>query len=173
MSKGGYRLSNHMDRLNATAEEKAFEDIDMVVLQEYGGYYPSYITTSELISKIGKDKKYYTFTSMLEGVYDWSFQQEILTTLNVTLVVTPVLQYDSSLKKSDFMMSDNIHPTSLYGYVNALALYCKIFNVKATEQNNGCLTAYDIPGSTAEEDAAYMVRLKKAVQRMLDDQREA
>ena len=82
-----------------------------------------------------------------------------------------VVPYNSELQLEDFFVNDfEIHPKQIMGYCIALAMYCKIFDVKATDQNNGALLPMDIPGETKEEKDAYMVMVKETVQHILDIQ---
>ena len=74
-------------------------------------------------------------------------------------------------KPTDFWYVDNGHPNKLYGYCNALALYCTIFDEPCAEQNNGILKDADIPGKTPGEKEAFMKMIKNYVQEQLDFQK--
>ena len=90
----------------------------------------------------------------------------------VRMVEVNTVNYDVSLglKAEDFYEDDHLHPGVLTGYMEALALYCTIFDEPAVGQNRGILTDRDIPGDTPEEKDAYVLMLQTIVQEQLDFQ---
>ena len=103
---------------------------------------------------------------------DLEKNREEVSEINMTIVALGgVIPYNSEFKEEDFFIDDYWkHPKEIMGYCTALAMYCTIFDVKATDQNNGALSYGDIPGDTQEEKDAYMVEVKKTVQHILDIQ---
>ncbi|MBQ7474875.1 MAG: S-layer homology domain-containing protein [Clostridia bacterium] len=91
----------------------------------------------------------------------------------IHFVLTDIMNFDPSLgiTYEEMHIENDFHPNKIMGYCEALALYCTMFDEPAAEQNNGMLKDYDVPGDTPEEKAAYMTKLKKLVQEMIDIQK--
>ena len=91
----------------------------------------------------------------------------------LTIIMVDPFNFDQTLElnPNDLLWDDQYHPSVLYGYIDALALYCTVFDEPAIEQNNGFLDDEDIPGDTPEEKEAYMLMIKNMVQEMVDLQR--
>ena len=140
---------------------------------------------------VGSDKTYYAFNLHIgpsEDGSEWAayvgqkfsriknedlekYRKELADIGTTYVALGGVVPYNSELREDDFFVFDTeIHPKELMGYCTALAMYCEMFDVKATDQNNGALRPKDIPGNTQEEKDAYMVEVKKTVQHILDIQ---
>ncbi len=134
----------------------------------------------KLQSIIGNDQNYYAFTASDNlGIFNEDYTDLFLgikkiyaEEYNLPLVFVSELSTfnpDLNLSLHD-TYPDGLHPTRLMGYCAALALYCDIYDVSPVEQNNGDLKPDEIPGSTQAEKDAFMVKLKKTVQDILDVQ---
>ena len=90
----------------------------------------------------------------------------------VRLVGINNVNYDASLglKAEDFYEDDHWHPGVLTGYMEALALYCVIYDEPAVGQNRGVLKDRDIPGYTPEEKNEFVLMLQTIVQEQVDMQ---
>ena len=134
----------------------------------------------ELKKILGENKEYYAFTaSDFIGNFDGTYTEDLLEIkrifkedYNVPLTyVSEISSFNKDLGLSiGDTYPDGLHPTNLMGYCIALTVYCDMYDVSPTEQNNGNLKPDDIPGETQAEKDAFMVELKKTVQDILDVQ---
>ena len=143
---------------------------------------------------LGTDKEYYSYSAnvlcgpMLNDTFtDWQ-GREVANDNETILKIQDVLDerfdlphvYVPNVAASDptlglhlqnDMYPDLVHPTDLMGYCIALTMYCKIFDVPATEQNNGALTYDTIPGETQAEKDELMQNIKAVIDESLEMQK--
>ncbi|MBR5447141.1 MAG: hypothetical protein IKV40_01825, partial [Clostridia bacterium] len=141
------------------------------------GFCSGYNDAGKMMDLLGHDKEYYTFSASDNiGVFDEKGTDTLLgikkiyaEEYNLPLVFVSELSTfnpDLNLSLHD-TYPDGLHPTRLMGYAAALALYCDIYDVSPTEQNNGDLKPEEIPGETGAEKDAFMAELKKTVDDIL------
>lgn len=191
-----FSLDRHYTYFSNASHKDELDDIknnaDIIVLQEFGGYFPDRGATEKLKDLFGRDKKYYsilpfigpTVTEVNTGINLPSggsgnagfaeSKQLYLDELDVYVVyLSNVVDFDPSLGLDlmDFVVSPkDYHPNDLMGYCMGLIMYCTIFDEEAADQNDGDLSMHMIPGKSEAEKEAYMKRLKDTVQRILDIQ---
>ncbi len=190
-SNNGWFLTDHLDWLKKWPDyaEMIAEEADIIVLQGI----PSMINigstnASEIMDILGRDKEYYIFCGntiikgdevvTVDGVEfesknnTWFGMAKEQEKLGYSFIFTSDLAYyDPSLGlTTGDTKPDGLHPSAILGYSAALTLYCQIFGVEPTEQNNGVLDYADIPGDTKAEKDAFMVRLKNTVKDLIEFQ---
>ena len=143
-------------------------------------FYSGYNVVEELKKILGRDKEYYAFTaSDIIGNFDEHDTKPLLEIKRIyeedyDLPLTYVSEISSFNKDLNLGLGDTypdgLHATRLMGYCIALAVYCDIYDVSPVDQNNGHLKPNEIPGETQAEKDAFMVKLKKTVQDILDVQ---
>lgn len=135
----------------------------------------------KLMELLGDNKKYYTFTASDNiGAFNGKDNDTLLGIKKIydeeyglpLVYASDVADFNKELGLSyRDTFPDGLHPTRLMGYCAALTLYCSIYDLPASEQNNGDLKPEEIPGSTKAEKDAFMVKLKDTVQDILDIQK--
>lgn len=146
-------------------------------LRELRGYCSDENEAGKIMDLLGRDKTYYTFTT--SDNYAKFDEKDTDTLLGIKKIYTEEYNFpvvfvseisafnpNLNLTPND-TFPDGLHPTRLMGYCSALALYCDIYDVSPTEQNNGDLKPDEIPGETQAEKDAFMVELKKTVDDIL------
>jgi len=150
-------------------------------------------TVGKIMDFLGGDKEYYSYSaSAYLGVLKYdeylNWRDQIVPNINDDLMAikkiikekygvdhvyaSDIATFEPSLGiTNEETFPDSLHPTELMGYVIALVMYCEIFDVPATEQNNGVLSEDKIPGNTPEEKAQFMEKLKATVQEIIDIQK--
>lgn len=215
-SDNGWYLRDHVNNLEKWSDfaDTIAKEADIIVLQEYGGVYPTVGTdedlaaikegtyglpsgfcmgtnyVAKLMEILGEDKAYYSYSSSLSfglmkydeyEAFDGSIceeQNEALLKIrdifkekyNFThLYVTDLAAFDPEFgfKGRDYTFPDYIHPAPIMGYCASLLLYCEIFGLDPTEQNNGVMTTTNIPSNVEDYDE-FMAMVKVAVKEMLD-----
>ena len=149
-------------------------------LYELRGFCSAENEAGKIMDLLGRDKIYYTFTASDNfGMLDDKNADTLLAIKKIyteeydlpLVFVSEVSAFNPDLNISlHDTYPDGLHPTRLMGYCAALALYCDIYGVSPTEQNNGDLKPEEIPGETQAEKDEFMVKLKKTVQDILDAQ---
>ena len=120
----------------------------------------------------GEDKDYYFFTwndsdqykvgtegdtiaAIKAGFESWGFT--LVSTLGNSHWAVADLDYDAESS------------AAFDGYCSALYVYNAIFGEDVVGQNYGLVTSAEIPGDTAEEDAAYVAALQNGIKTVIED----
>ena len=186
-SKTLFSLSQHYDHFVKETYRDELEDIrenvDIIVFQEWGGSEADPEYASKLMSLFGHDKTYYCVMPFIGPAYNnWHGANEVYKDvaeyyrdeLNIELIyISNVADFDKSVPiyEKDLLIVNDYHPNLVFGYAIALGVYSFIFDEPATEQNDGHLALYIIPGETEEEKYAFIALLKETVQRIIEFQK--
>lgn len=133
-----------------------------------------------MMDLFGRDKEYFSYCMYGPMKYpdDRSYDPAVLAKVKelfaekydlTHVYVSDIARFEPSLglNEREHLIPDGIHPNDLMGYLIALILYCEIFDVDPTEQNNGDLSYDDIPGETQAEKDALLDALKVVVKEIL------
>ncbi len=177
------------------------QEAEYVVFQEFAGAYPTVGEDEEMynlwvcesfrgvnavggmMDLFGRDKEYYSFSMFGPMKYESDRHYDPVVMAKIKqlfaekhdlkhVYVSDVASFEPALGLSGRDLApDGLHPNDLGGYCIALIMYCEMFDLDPTEQNNGALDYDMIPGKTQAEKDALMSDIKVVVKEILEIQK--